>query len=86
MTDKFRDRSSGLESPGHSAAEVTPNDAADLEITSRALYVGQSGDLKVTTAGGNVVTFAGVPAGILPMRVRRVHATGTTASAIVAIW
>lgn len=86
MVDKFRDRSSGLESPGHTAAEITPNDAVDLAITSRALYIGQPGDLRVTTAGDDTVTFAGVPAGILPMRVRRVHATGTTAGAIVAIW
>lgn len=86
MTDKFRDRSSGLESPGHSAVEVAPSDLADLAVFSRALYVGQSGDLRVTTAGGDVVTFTAVPAGILPMRVRRVHATGTTAGAIVAIW
>lgn len=86
MIDKFRDRSSGLESPGHSAIEVTPNDAADMAIASRALYIGQAGDLKITTVGGDVVTFTAVPVGLLPMRVRRVHATGTTAGAIVAIW
>lgn len=85
MPDKFSDRSSGLESPGHAAAEVTPDDLTDLPITSRALYIGVAGDVTVTTAGGDTVTFANV-AGILPMRIARVHQTGTTATGIVAIW
>lgn len=86
MTDKFRDRSSGLESPGYSAAEVAPSDAADLTTTSRALYVGFAGDLRITMASGDTVTFANLAPGLLPVRAARVHATGTTASGIVAIW
>ena len=86
MTDKFRTRSAGLSSPGHSAAEVAPDDGGDLPVTSRALYVGGGGDLRVTMAGGQTVTFANVAPGILPIRARRVHSAGTTASAIVAIW
>ncbi|HUF56671.1 MAG TPA: hypothetical protein VMM55_08950 [Thermohalobaculum sp.] len=86
MTDKFRARSSGLSSPGHSAADIVPADGTDLAVTSRALYVGGAGDLRVTMAGGQTVTFANLAPGILPVRVRRVHATGTTASGIVALW
>ena len=86
MPDMFEDRSSGLESPGYDAASVVPSDSTDLTITSRAIYVGTSGDLRVTTASGSVVTFSNVPEGILPMRVSRVHASGTTATGIVAIW
>ncbi len=86
MPDIFEDRSSGLESPGYDAEAVTPSDSTDLTVTSRALYVGTSGDVRVTAASGAVVTFANVPEGILPMRVSRVHASGTTASDIVAVW
>ena len=86
MPDMFEDRSSGLESPGYNAASVTPSDSTDLPVTSRALYVGTGGDLRVTTAAGSIVTFANVPEGLLPMRVARVHAAGTTAADILAVW
>ena len=86
MPDIFEDRTSGLESPGYDAATVTPSDSNDLAVTSRAIYVGTSGDLRVTAASGSVVTFVNVPEGLLPMRVSRVHASGTTAADIVAVW
>jgi hypothetical protein len=50
------------------------------------LYIGTSGDVTVTTVGGNDVTFANVPVGVLPIRVKRVWATGTSATGIIAIW
>ncbi|MEM7685933.1 MAG: hypothetical protein ACFB03_09465 [Paracoccaceae bacterium] len=86
MPDIFEDRSSGLESPGYDAISVTPSDSNDLTFTSRALYVGVSGDLRVLTAGGSTVTFTNVAEGLLPMRVSRVLSSGTTAADIVAIW
>lgn len=86
MVDIFEDRSSGLESPGFRATEVTPNDTADLQFTSRALYVGLPGDLRVTLAGGDTVTFLNVAAGFLPLRVARVHLSGTTAGGLLAVW
>ena len=86
MPDLFDDRSSGLESPGAAAAQVLPSDAADLSVSSRALYIGTGGDLQITTVSGSVVSLKNVPVGILPLRVRRVHATGTSASDIVAVW
>lgn len=86
MADIFEDRSSGLESPGYRAAEITPNDGADLSFTSRALYVGVPGDLRLTLAGGDIVTFRNVAAGFVPLRTARIHASGTTAGDIVAVW
>lgn len=74
------------------ATEVTPSDTADIvssatsKNTGCVLYVGSSGDLKVTTAAGSVVTFAGVQVGFFPVQVKRVWATGTSASNIVALW
>ena len=73
--------------PAHYAAAVTPNDGADLADTSRALYIGGAGDVKVDMYGSGTVTFVGVTAGsVLPVRVDRVYSTGTTATSIVALW
>jgi hypothetical protein len=86
LADIFDSRASSLESPGLHAAEITPDDTADLETTARALWIGTGGTLRVTTAGGETVTFRGVVPGVLPVRTARVHATGTTAGDIVAVW
>ena len=75
--------------PAENAALVTPDDANDLAVVTRGLLVGTSGALKVTTNGGQtlVIPASCVVAGtLLPLRVKRVWATGTTASNIVAIW
>lgn len=85
MIDKFRNRESSLESPARWAEAVTPNDAADLPNFSRALYVGGGGDIRITTVGGDTVTLTAAT-GFLPICVARVHATGTSATAIVALW
>ena len=86
MPDIYDDRSSGLESPGYNAATITPDDGADLPTASRAIYVGTAGDLAITMVGGGTLTLKNVPAGILPLRVRRVLATGTSAADLVAVW
>lgn len=85
MTDKFRNRESSLDSPARRAEAVTPNDAADLPNFSRALYVGEGGDIRLTTVGGDTVTLSAAT-GFLPICAARVHATGTSATSIVALW
>lgn len=70
----------------YDAAAVTPSDSADIK-TTRGIYVGSSGNLKVDMAYGSTVTFSSVMAGqIYPFQVTRVYSTGTTASAIVALY
>lgn len=71
--------------PGDAAA-VTPNDSTNLSQPS-VIYVGGSGNVKVTTAQGTAVTFVGVNAGtVLPVQVIRVWSTGTSASSITAVF
>lgn len=67
---------------------VTPNDSTDLATTDVLLYIGGagSGNLKVDTAGGDTLTFAGVAVGFFPVRVTRVYATGTDVTSIVAVY
>lgn len=87
MSDKFERFYSSLESPAQHAAEITPNDSADLATSARMLYIGSGGNVKVTTVGGDTVTLVAVPTGTtLMVRAARVFATGTTASSIVALW
>lgn len=68
------------------AAAVTPNDSTDL-TNSGVLFVGSSGNVAVTTNGGDDVTFTGVAGGsIIPVTVTRVKSTGTTASNILVLY
>jgi hypothetical protein len=87
MSDAFQSLASGLDSPGLNAAEITPDDGANLTNFSRALWIGDGGNVRVTMIGGQTVTFSNVAQGtLLPIRVSRVWATGTTATLIDAVW
>ena len=91
-TDPYRDEPVDYSAPAVDGAAVTPDNSNDLTISSRALWIGGAGDLKVTMKGmqgdaGASITLVGVPAGtLLPLAVDRVWATGTTATNIVALW
>lgn len=86
MADNFANLSSGLGSPHTDGVAVTPSDATVL-TTTRALFVGGAGNLSVVTSAGTTLTLTGVTAGsIIPIRVTKVRATGTTATNIAALW
>lgn len=73
--------------PGDRLAAVTPSDATDLTGV-RAVYVGVTGNVALMALYDSAaVTFTAVPAGtIIPVRIKRVMATNTTATDIVAIY
>lgn len=73
-------------SPANDGASVTPSDSANLGTVARALYVGVTGNIKVTTNGGTDLTFTAVPVGFFPVKCRRVWSTGTTATSIIALF
>lgn len=86
MQDAFSGHVAGLTAPATLPEPVTPSDVEELTALSRAIYVGQSGDLRVRLVSGPTVTFVNVQGGVLyPIRVRQVFATGTTAADIVAL-
>jgi len=86
-TDTFSRFQATVISPLTTAASVTPHNTNELEYVTRAVYVGGTGDVAVTMQDGGSVTFVGVPAGtLLPIRVKIVKATGTDATAIIALW
>ena len=77
----------GLTGPANSAVAVTPHDTNDLTDTTRGLYIGVSGNIKVDMRDtGTAVVFTAAPVGILPIRVTRVYATDTAATNIVALY
>ena len=84
--DKYGLYSPGLTMPATHAEAVTPSDTTDLGMVSRALYVGSAGNVAVVMADGSTATLVAVGGGtLLPIRVSRVKATGTTAGSMVAL-
>jgi hypothetical protein len=68
------------------AAAVTPDNSNDL-TNPGILYIGGAGNVKVDTMSGQTVTINGITAGTtLRLRVKRVHATGTTATNITVLY
>ena len=80
-----------LADPYPNYAAVVPSDTVNFHATPkvglcRALYVGVAGDVAAVGEDGVAVVFKAVPVGLLPVRVVRVNATGTTATNIVRLW
>jgi len=87
LTDTFKTFARSLTSPPENAAEIVPDDAADLPHVTRALYVGGGGDVALRMTGGAEVTLRGLAGGsLIPLRAARVRASGTTATALVGLW
>lgn len=60
------------------AINLEPNSDKDLDHTPEELYIGQGGDLRITTEGGHVTTFERVGAGtVLRVKAKRIHDLGT---------
>lgn len=76
----------GKTEPAYDMASVTTSDSSEIDPT-RGLYIGGAGNIKVDTAAGTTVTLNSAAAGsVLPIRVKKVYATGTTATNIVALY
>ena len=86
-TDAYSNSVAGPSGPAKRFFAATPSNTADLAFVTTALYVGGAGDVTVRADGSTQnVTFTAVPAGsVLPIRVARVMATGTTATNIVGL-
>ena len=82
MTDNFKYHASGLDSPAQRVYPITPNDGADLAVIPRALRVLTGGDLAIRDGAGTDVVIPVLACEIIPIRVVRVLATGTTATVI----
>ena len=71
---------------GVSAFTITPSNATNFTRSARAIYVGGAGDITAVFADNTAVLFKAVPQGsVLPIEVKRINATGTTATLLVGI-
>ena len=86
MQDVFADHSVGLTTPATRPEAIAPSDVVGLNHATRALYIGQNGNVRVKMISGDIVTLANMQGGILyPIRVLQVFQTGTTAADIVGL-
>ncbi len=73
--------------PARDAVAITPDNAADLARACRGILVGVAGNVKITTLDGTDVVLPSLAAGVChPIAAKRIFATGTTASSIVALY
>lgn len=73
--------------PAASFVAVTPDDGAELpDGLTRSLFVGTAGLVAIENADGNTVVIKSGDSQYHPLRTRKIYATGTTATDIVAIY
>lgn len=84
MTNPFSGRNPALAGPFVDIVPVTPDDSADLTNIGLGLYVETGGTIVFDTVSGQRRTVDLADFSNLPVGVRRVLATGTTAIGIHA--
>ena len=87
MNIPFENFTDSPTAPALNCFSITPDDGTNLSEVTKALYIGEGGDVVLRSAlGEEDVTFRNLPAGyILDVRVSAVRATGTTATDIVGL-
>ena len=87
FTDPFRQSVDSPIAPAEQCFPIAPSDNEDLPRATKAIYVGQSGDVTLVPVRGETeVTFRNLAAGtILDVRIRAIRATGTTATDLVGL-
>ncbi|MEI4231503.1 spike base protein, RCAP_Rcc01079 family [Roseovarius sp. D22-M7] len=81
----FENRIQALSGPASDALPVIPDDAADLPHVAIGLYVETGGTVSIQTVTGATRSIAVADFSVMPIGVRRVNATGTSASGIHAL-
>jgi hypothetical protein len=84
--DAFKTKVIKVDQPARRAVAITPDDNNDLNMTSRSLYVGGQGDITVVMADDTVAVLFPDVVGYNVLMVKRIMATGTTATGIVALY
>lgn len=85
--DKFEHVADGLTAPAEETFAISPNDNAELPQITKAIYVGEGGNVTLRASRSDIDTvFRNLPTGaILDVRVSAVRATGTTASNLIGL-
>lgn len=64
---------------------VTPSDTVDNPIQG-PIRCGSAGDIVVVDNSGVALTYTVVAGEVIPVKIRRVNATGTTVTGIIGFW
>lgn len=85
--DLYQTHSDSIIAPASRCFAITPSDSQDLLFVTKAIYIGESGDLVLRSPSGTAdVTFMNVVSGtVLDVRAVAIRATGTTAAALVGM-
>ncbi len=81
----FSNRALPISGPAYDLLPVIPNNNTDLPAVAIGLYVETGGTLSIDTAKGETRQVAVADFSILPVGVRRVRQTGTTAVGLHAL-
>jgi hypothetical protein len=74
-------------SPAVGGFAITPSDTADMPLgPTRSIYVGVTGDLKVTMIDGTTIVISNAAVGYHPLRALRVWSTGTAATNLTGLY
>ncbi|MBN2906948.1 MAG: hypothetical protein JXJ18_09600 [Rhodobacteraceae bacterium] len=85
MSNPFENRAPSLSGPATDIVPVTPSDSGEMADVATSLYVETGGVLALVTVAGQPRTVMLGDRAFLPVGVRQVLATGTTASGIHAL-
>lgn len=70
----------------HGAVALTKSDVTIFD-TTRAIYVGGTGDVAVIMADGQTpIVFSAVAVGIFPIQITQLLSTSTTATNVIALY
>jgi len=85
MKDPLATRAASMSGPATDIIPVAPNDLTDFDELAMSLFIEVGGALRVVTRRGETRELLVEDQTLLPVAVRRVMATGTTASGIHAL-
>lgn len=87
MSDPFASTQDSIISPARQAFPIVADDANDLPVFTKAIYVGVGGNIALRAVGSDAdVTLANLPSGsVLAIRCRAIRSAGTSASGIVGL-
>lgn len=87
IPDRFESHADDLSGPVIGGLNIVPDDIADLPVLTRGLMVATAGDVAVTFKDGSQVVLPELAPGVIyPVRLRRVAATGTTATGLRGLY
>jgi len=85
LNNPFENRASSLAGPATDIAPVTPDDVTEMAEIAIALFIETGGQISFQTVRDTQRSVTVSDQTILPVGVRRVNATGTTATGIHAM-